>query len=228
MAADDRRGVVTLEAKNGGCVDLEHARTLLRHRREYALRTCLGGDERRNAPECALLLREAADLSELRFRVAFERTVVCGRRALTQVDARRDEQRRASSVLARHEPVRPGDQLALSVLRHPVTDLRAGQPGAPDVSEHLAECLRFFGRNDEVASVAADHLVTVEAGNPLAGLVEEQNSSVLVEYADERHRRLCKDFGELVPEDEVRRLRHRRDSPRSRPARAWSFQPFPL
>ena len=125
VAADDGRRVVALVAKDGGRVHLEHPRTLLRHGREHTLGACLGRNMGRDAPERALLLRQPPDLGQLRFRVAFESTFVgAARCACAQVDARGDQQRRAA-IFARHQPVRPRDQLALSVLRQPVTDLRA-------------------------------------------------------------------------------------------------------
>ena len=61
----------------------------------------------------------------------------------------------------------------------------------------------------KLAGVAPDRLGAGETGQPLARLVEEQDPSVLGQDADERHRRLGQDSGELVPEDEVRTLRHR-------------------
>src|SRR5207249_12033006 len=107
------------------------------------------------------------------------------------------------------------------------TDLRAREAGAPDVVDHLAERLRLLERNDEVTGVAADHLVPGESRDTLARIIEEQDSCVLVEDTNERHRRLRQDLGELVAEKEVRRPRHRRGSPRSPRVRAWSFPASP-
>ena len=210
VAADDRCGVVALVAKYSRGFDLEDARTFLGHGGEDSLGARLGGDEGGDAPQRALLLCEPADLRELRLRIALEGAFVVDTRiARAELDAGGDENRRRW-VLTDHEPVRPGDQLALAVLRHPVPDLRARQPRLPHVGEHLAERLRFLGRDDELARVAADDFVAREPGQAFAGIVEEQDPAVLAQHADERHRRLGEDPRELVAEDEVRSLRHRR------------------
>ena len=220
VSPHDRRRVVSLVAKDSGRIHLEHAGALLRDGGEDTLGARLRCDEGGDSTKRTLFLREAADLVELRLEIEFEGDLVRDAfRRCAQIDSGR-HQDRGCAVLSGHQLVRPGNELPRSVFRQPVPDLRAREAGLPDVREHLAERLGFLGRDDELAGVAPDRLVAGEAGQPLAGLVEEQDPSVLAQDADERHRRLGEDSGEVVPEDEVRTLRHRTASLRSPRARA--------
>src|SRR5262249_3830333 len=210
--ADDRRRVVALVAEDGGRADFQHAGRLLGDGHEDALRACLRRDQRRDPPQRPLLLRKPADLRELRPEVTLERSFVGD--ACREVDPARDEVRRLA-VVVEHRLVRPGDQVAATVLRGPVADLRAREARLPDVDEDFPERIGLLARNDEVARVAADDLVAAEPGRALAGVVEEDDSPGPVEHADERLRRLGEDLGELVAEPELlSRARHGTRLPR--------------
>jgi hypothetical protein len=208
VAADDRRRLVALVAQHGRRVDLQHARALLRHRGEHALRADLGGDERRHAPQRALLAGQAADLGELGLGVALQRALVLVAlgAAIGEVDAGGDERDRGA-VGAGHRLVRPGDEQAPAVLGEPMADLRARHARVPDVREELAEGLALLGRDHAGARVAADHLGAREARRALARLVEEQDPPFPVQHADERLRRLGEDPGVGLVERELPRMR---------------------
>ena len=96
--------------------------------------------------------------------------------ALGQVDAGRDE---VAAV-----PSTAGMSLFdHAIRRRPPSfvsqcpDLRAREPGPPDVREHVAERLGLLGWNDELARVASEHLLAAEAGRALAGVVEEEDAA---------------------------------------------------
>jgi hypothetical protein len=159
------------------------------------------------ATERALLGAQAADLRELRLRIALEGALVvlAARRAIGQIDAGRDERHRRAGR-AGHRLVRPGDEPPAAVLRLPVTDLRARRPGLPDVGEKLTERLALLGRDHEVACVATEQVLAVEARRALARLVEQQDPAVAIEHADERLGGLGEEPGEGLADRELHGL----------------------
>jgi hypothetical protein len=212
VAPHDRRGPVVLVAHDDRRVDVEDERALLRHRHEHLLRRRLGRDERRDPPQGPLLPREADHLLELVVGVRGQRALaalVAGG-AVRQIDPGGDEGD-LDTVGVEHRLVRPGDETAAAVLRHPVADLRARGRRRPHVLQELAVGLALLGRDDDVARVAPDDLLAREARRALAGLVEEQDPAVAVVHADERLRGLGQDPRERVADDEfgvLRRLGH--------------------
>ena len=206
VAAEDDRGLVVLVAHHRRRVDLQHARALLRDRGEHALRARLGGDERGHPAQRALLGRELRDLGELGLRVARQRVVLVARRAVGEVDAGGDEADRVAASVG-HRAVRPGDQAPPAFLGLPVADLRARLAGLPHVRQELAERLALLDGDHELARVAPEQLLAAKPGRPLAGVVEQHDPAVAVEYADERLRRLGEDRGERLAEFELSRLR---------------------
>ena len=209
VTSDDRCSVVAFVAKDRRRAHLEDARRFLRDGHEDALRARLGGDEGGDAAQRALFLGELADLGKLRLWIPLEGAVLEVARAVGQIDAGGHQVERLA-VMAWHQSVRPGDQPAATFLRHPVADLRAREPRRPDICEHCAECIGLLGRDDEIAGVAAEHLVARKPRRTYARIVEEENAPCSVQDADERHRRLGQDLGELVADDEFRGVRHRR------------------
>src|SRR5207237_1010462 len=173
-ATDDERSAL-LEPEDRGRAGAEDARALLRDRFEDALRLGLRGDERRYPPERSLLLREPADLGELRLEVPLDRLEL-GRRELVlrDVEAARDEVR-GRAVGVDHRLVRPGDEPPVAASRHPVPDLRARPRRLPDAGEDLGERLPLLGRDDEVARVTADHLRRGVARRALARTVQRDD-----------------------------------------------------
>src|SRR5262249_57546010 len=77
-----------------------------------------------------------------------------------------------------------------------------GRGGQPHVRQELAERLALLRRDDEVARVAAEHLLAAPARGPLAGVVEQQDPALAVVDADQRLGRLGEDPGERLVEDE--------------------------
>ena len=185
VAADDRRRAVALVAHDRGRVDLQHARALLRDRREHPLGAGLRGDERRHPPQRALLVARARRPRPASppGRPAAPLVRRAGARSVRSMPVVTSGRR---AVVARHRPVRPRDQPPAAVLRPPVPDLRARRAGPPDVGEELAERLALLGRDHEVARVAAEHLVAREPGRALARVVEQHDPALRVEDADER------------------------------------------
>jgi hypothetical protein len=162
-----------------------------------------------------VLLREPADLGELRPQIALEGSIVGDARS--EVNAAGNEVERHAGVVE-HRPVRPGDQAPATVLRRPVTHLRAGKARLPDLAQDLAECARFLRRNHVISRITADDLLTTESRRALAGVVEEDDPPPPVQNTDERLRGLGQNSCEVVAESEFRlpRLGHPVSVPPSR------------
>jgi hypothetical protein len=197
VTGDDRGRIVAFVPQHGTGVDLEHPRALLRDGREDLLRARLRRDERGDAAERPLLLREPADLRELRLDIAGECALVAPG-PVGEIEPRRDEIA-AFAVLPDDELVRPRDETPAAFLRQPVADLRAREARFPDVREHVAEGLGLLGWDHPVAGILAKDLVAREAGRALAALVEEQDATVAVEHAHEGERRLRRELEERRP-----------------------------